>query len=218
MNSSAFHLNLLKSSEVLSPSPIRMRVMLPLILLLGCIGMATWWGMLFSQVMTVKSLADKISEDIASKDKTHAEILERQAKARELELQLEQLDYYKASVRQIGEPLTSLAEVMPPKVQLTRLSIKPPLAQILQPPGAKQPLLGPVENVETQKVVVVGKTTTETPVLALMQSLNDAKFSRLVTNERDIKSFKQDEAQGKGEARLLAFEVEYTMPERRFAK
>jgi len=218
MNSSAFHLNLLKSSELLSSSPVRMRVMLPLFLLLGCAGMVVWWGVLFTQFMAVKARSDGISGDISAKDKSHAEIIERQAHARELSLQLEQLDYYRGGVRKVGEPLAALADVMPLKVQLTRLEIQPPPLQVLQPPGAKQPLPGPVENVETQKVVVVGKTTKETPVLALMESLEDEQFGRLVTRKREVKSFKQDDAPAKGGARLLAFEIEYTMPERRFAK
>lgn len=218
MNSSAFHLNLLKSTEVLSSSPIRMRVMLPLVLLLGCVGLVIWWGLLFTQLMGVKSMARRINDDIAAKAKTHAEAIERQERARELELQLEQLDYYRSGVRQVGDSLAALAEVMPAEVQLTRLYIQPPLVQILQPPGAKAPLFGPTENVETQKVVFVGRTTADTPVLSLMQSLTDAKFGSLVTENRNVKSFKQDAASGKGGARLLAFEVEYTMPERRFAK
>ena len=42
-------------------------------------------------------------------------------------------------------------------------------------------------------------------------------FEKLVTSEHKINSFKQDNAEIDGR-KLLSFEVEYTMPERRFAK
>ena len=84
------------------------------------------------------------------------------------------------------------------------------------PPGAKVPLFGPTENVETQKLVIAGLTTKETPVVSLMESL-ESGFETLVTSERKINSFKQDNAEMDGR-KLLSFEVEYTMPARRFAK
>ena len=87
---------------------------------------------------------------------------------------------------------------------------------MLQPPGAKAPLFGPTQNVETQKLVIAGLTTKETPVVSLMESLSSG-FEKLVTSERKIKSFRQDNAEAEGR-KLLSFEVEYTMPERRFAK
>ena len=76
----------------------------------------------------------------------------------------------------------------------------------------------PLTNVETQKFVIAGRTTKETPVVALMESLDTSDFDKLVTKEKRIKSFRQDAASDKGSRRLLTFEVEYVMPERRFAK
>jgi hypothetical protein len=96
------------------------------------------------------------------------------------------------------------------------MSITPPRPQVLLPPGAKIPLFGPTENVETQKLVIAGLTTKETPVVSLMESL-ESGFETLVTSERKINSFKQDNAEMDGR-KLLSFEVEYTMPGRRFAK
>ena len=218
MKNAAVHLNLLKDTEKLSSSPVRLRVILPTLALLACAGMAIWWGTLFTQLMVVKSQAQSMEDDIAAKKKDHADALAHQAAVREKALQLEQLDYYKAGVRKIGDPLARLAEVMPLRVQLTELTISMPPPQILQPPGAKIPLFGPVENVETQKLVFVGRTTKETPVVAMMESLDAPEFSSLVTKDKKIKSFKQDASSGKDGKRLLSFELEYTMPERKFAK
>ena len=216
MKTASFHLNLLRGNEVLSSSPVRLRVMLPIGALLACIGLLVWWGVLFTQIVLTKAQSRSIETDLAAKNSAHAEAIQKREQARELKLQLEQLEYYKSGVRAIGEPLAKFAEVVPMRVQLKEMTITKLRPQVLMPPGAKVPLFGPTENVETQKLVIAGLTTKETPVISLMESLSSG-FETLVTNERKINSFKQDTAEVDGK-KLLSFEIEYTMPGRRFAK
>ncbi len=216
MKSSTVHLNLLKPTEKLSSSPVRLRVMLPIGGFLACAGLLLWWGIVFTQLILVRTQAKTIEEELLAKSNEHSEVIKQRELARELKVQLEQLAYYKAGVRSVAEPLAKLAEVVPVRVQLKQLSILEPPRQVLQPPNVKVPLFGPTENVETQKLVVAGLTTKETPVVSLMESLSSG-FEKLVTHERKIKSFRQDNAEAEGR-KLLSFEVEYTMPERRFAK
>ena len=216
MKASSFHLNLLRQNEVLSSSPVRLRIMLPVGATLACAGLLVWWGVLFTQIILAKTQAQGIEDDLTAKNSAHAEAIQKRDLARELKLQLEQLEYYKSGVRSIGEPLAKFAEIVPLRVQLKEMSISTPKPQVLMPPGLKVPLFGPTENVETQKLVIAGLTTKETPVVSLMESLENG-FEKLVTSERHINSFKQDNADIDGR-KLLSFEVEYTMPERRFAK
>ena len=216
MKTAALHLNLLKSNEVLSSSPVRRRVMLPVGALLACVGLLVWWGVLFTQIFLAKTQARSIKEDLATKNSAHAEAIQKRETARELKQQLEQLEFYKAGVRAIGAPLAKFAEVVPMRVQLKELSISKPRPQVLMPPGAKVPLFGPIENVETQKLIIVGLATKETPVVSLMESL-ESGFETLVTGEHNVNSFKQDNTEIDGK-RLLSFEIEYSMPGRRFAK
>ena len=216
MKTTALHLNLLKSNEVLSSSPVRLRVMLPVGALLACVGLLVWWGVLFTQIFLAKTQARSIKEDLATKNSAHAEAIQKRETARELKQQLEQLEFYKAGVRAIGAPLAKFAEVVPMRVQLKELSISKPRPQVLMPPGAKVPLFGPIENVETQKLIIVGLATKETPVVSLMESL-ESGFETLVTGEHNVNSFKQDNTEIDGK-RLLSFEIEYSMPGRRFAK
>lgn len=217
MNTSAFHLNLLKASEHVSSSPVRLRVMLPILTLLTVAGVALWALILFGQLLLVRTQAKTVEDDIQAKKTSHAEVIALMGQVRQLQLELEQLDYYRAGVRHLGEPLAELAEVMPLKVQLTELALQPPARQILQPPGAKVALFGPATNVETQKLVIVGRTTRATPVVALMESLESPEFAALVTREKKTNSFKQDSS-AKGSRQLLSFEIEYVTPERRFAR
>ena len=216
MKASSFHLNLLRQNEVLSSSPVRLRIMLPVGATLACAGLLVWWGVLFTQIILAKTQAQGIEDDLTAKNSAHAEAIQKRDLARELKLQLEQLEYYKSGVRSIGEPLAKFAEIVPLRVQLKEMSISTPKPQVLMPPGLKVPLFGPTENVETQKLVIAGLTTKETPVVSLMESLENG-FEKLVTSEHHINSFKQDNAEIDGR-KLLSFEVEYTMPERRFAK
>ena len=216
MKTSSFHLNLLKTNEVLSSSPVRLRIMLPVGAILACVGLLVWWGILFTQTFIAKTQAHSIEEDLAAKNSAHAEAIQKRDLARELKLQLEQLEYYRSGVRSIGAPLAKFAEIVPLRVQLKEMSITPPRPQVLLPPGAKVPLFGPTENVETQKLVIAGLTTKETPVVSLMESL-ESGFETLVTGEHNVNSYKQDNTEMDGK-RLLSFEIEYTMPERKFAK
>ncbi len=219
MKSADLHLNLLKDTERLSSSPVRLRVMLPVVALFACLGMALWWAILFTQLLMVRAEAQNIDSDLKAKSSAHAEAIARQDLVREMRQQLEQLTYYKNGVRAIGKPLAKLAEVMPLKVQLTELTFLPPPQDPPPKPGQKVLFpFAPLTNVETQKLVIAGRTTRETPVVALMESLDTADFEKLITKQKRVKSFRQDASAGKGGKRLLSFEVEYTMPERRFAK
>ena len=218
MKSACAHLNLLKDTEKLSSSPVRLRVMLPVIALFACLGMALWWAILFTQILMIKTEAQTIDEEVKAKSKDHAEAISRQDQVREMRQQLEQLTYYRTGVRAIGQPLAKLAEVMPLKVQLTELSFAAPPTDPPPKPGQKISPFAPMTNVETQRLVIAGRTTKETPVVALMESLDSPNFEKLITHDKRVRSFRQDVNAERGKRRLLTFEVEYTMPERRFAK
>ena len=218
MKSANVHLNLLKDTERLSSSPVRLRVMLPVVALFACLGMALWWAILFTQILMIRAESQTIAEDVKAKSNAHAEAISRQDQVREMRQQLEQLLYYRNGVRAIGKPLAMLAEAMPLKVQLTELAFAPPPTDPPPKPGQKVSPFAPLTNVETQRLVIAGRTTRETPVVALMESLESTNFVTLITREKRVKSFRQDANAERGKRRLLTFEVEYTMPERRFAK
>ncbi|MBO7685024.1 MAG: hypothetical protein J6V72_01490, partial [Kiritimatiellae bacterium] len=55
MKAPNLHLNLLHASERQSSSPVRLRVMLPILSVLACLGCLVWWGVLACQLMLVKS-------------------------------------------------------------------------------------------------------------------------------------------------------------------
>ena len=240
MSSPAYHLNLLMESERVSSSPVRFRVMLPVLSMLACLGLAVWWGILGGQLMLAKSSLGNTERELREHDAAHQDALAKMAELNDLTARLAQLDCYSNSILRRGEMLASLAEVMPLKVQLVKLEIPAPAHPVIPKPppppkpkpGQKKPkspavpaLLGPTGYVERATMVLVGRTPKETPVMSLMESLEGDGFTnalQIVRNPRDpnlspkVRSFKQDVAK-KGEgSRMLVFDIEYLLRGRRF--
>lgn len=241
MKSTAFHLNLLMESERVSSSPVRIRVMLPILSMLACLGLAVWWAILGGQLMLAKTSLGNIEKELRERDAAHRDILAKMAEVNDLTARLAQLDCYSNSILRRGNALASLAEVMPLKVQLVKLEIPPPAHPVIPKPPppkiksgkknpkvpARPPILGPTGYVERATMTLVGRTPKETPIQSLMESLESEMFTNdlvIVRNPRDpnlspkVRSFKQDVAK-KGEGmRMLVFDIEYLLKGRRFDK
>ena len=67
MKAPNLHLNLLREQEVVSSSPVRIRVLLPVLAALACVAVLGWWGMLFAQETMVKSQIRVIEDDLAAR-------------------------------------------------------------------------------------------------------------------------------------------------------
>jgi len=240
VSTNAFHLNLLMESERVSSSPVRFRVMLPVLAMLACLGLAIWWAILGGQLMLVHANVARLDAEIRNHEAAHRDILQLMSRQRELDAELAQLDCYSNSVLRRGGMLTSLAEVMPLKVQLVKLEIPPPAPPVIPkpPPPPKQtgkkkkkgppappPVLGPTGYVERATMTLVGRTPKETPVLSLMESLETDAFTNALVIVRDprdpnqspkVRSFRQDVTKKDEKTRLLAFDIEYRLKGRRF--
>ena len=229
MSLKAVHVNLLRESEVLSSSPVRLRVMLPVAMMLLSAAMVLWWVIVYGAVLLNTSSITSTEADIAAKKASHQKILDQMNEANELEAELEQLGYYRASRRTWGETFEHLAEIIPLKVQLTRVEIPPPPPQVLTNPKNPKlpPLWGPEPTPEKVSLILAGRTTKDTPVISMMESLESDVFTNALVICHDknaaeqsprVKSFRQDTATGdtKGRQRMLSFEIEYTARERSF--
>lgn len=228
MKSHRLHLNLLRDSERLSSSPIRLRVMLPVMAILACIGVAVWWATLATQLIVVKAQKTSLQEELAGKESDHRNILTHMTELREKQAQLDQLEMYTAGRNTYGEMLARLAEVMPLRVQLTKINIPQQPNQNLLPPGGNgKPAWGPTEKAERMSMRLTGRTTKETPVMALMESLEAPAFTNTLSIVKDarsadqspkVHSFRQDGTSLADGTRLLAFDIEYRCHPRVFEK
>ena len=75
MNASNLHLNLLRDAEKVSSSPVRLRVMLPILALMLCVGCAIWWAVLFMQMLLLRGQVATLRTDLEGKKSAHAAIL-----------------------------------------------------------------------------------------------------------------------------------------------
>ena len=199
MTSASFHLNLLKPSERLSSSPVRIRVIIPMMAFFSVVGMIVWWGSLFTSAklkeLTEQNEARRTNEK-AARD-MHAEYLERVARLR-------QLDGYAASIRRIGPALAALAENMPVNVQLLDISISEPPPQNLKPAKPTlPPLRGPTNTVERQTFTIEGRTAKPLYAGKLKVTMKDPSFAPLVAELTKETSGIDTYDAAKGEARQV---------------
>ena len=230
MKSPNLHLNLLRPEEKASSSPVRLRVMLPILSLLLCAACAIWWGVLFMQGLILSGKVTSMRADLEGKKTAHAAILSQMADMRERQSQLDQLDAYKKGCRKYGGLLAKLAEVIPAEVQLTALTIPEPPPQMLSDPKnpKRPPLLGPTNTTENVQFRISGRTAATASVTALMEAIESDSFSDWIVVDKDKKNaaarkkkrinIRQEARAGEDGVRMLAFDVEFRCKERRFEK
>ncbi len=230
MKAPNLHLNLLRPEEMASSSPVRMRVMLPLLSLLLCVACVVWWGILFMQGLLLNSKVTSVRADLEGRKSAHAASLAQMADMRERQAQLDQLDAYKRGCHKYGGLMAKLAEVIPEDVQLTALTIPEPPPQMLSDPKNPKlpPLLGPTNTVENVQFRISGRTAATASVTALMEAVESDAFSDWIVVDKDKKksaarkkkriNIRQETRAGEDGVRMLAFEVEFRCKERRFEK
>ena len=232
MKAPNLHLNLLHASERQSSSPVRLRVMMPILAALACVGCIVWWGVLACQLVLAKSQIATIDEEMRAKNAEHGGVRSQMEGIRNAQAELEQLTMYANGRRTYGMLFKNLAEAVPEELQLLSLEIPEPPVQNLLPPGAKpgpkvKPLLGPTGTVETVTLRIFGRSPKDKPVESLMKALAGSEFTNELVIAKGvppdqvsprIRSFTQENKAASEGVRQLVFDVEYRCVERRFEK
>lgn len=125
MNAS-LHLNLLKDAERFSSSPIRPRVMIPLLAILSAAGLGVWWMLL--TVRLGNAVHEKMVREASCAELKPAlnQVLELRAREKEAYAALAQLGFYRASIIRFGDTLMRLPQHVPESIQFTELRVPPP--------------------------------------------------------------------------------------------
>lgn len=230
MKPANLHLNLLRQEEKASSSPIRVKVMLPVLSLLLCAACLIWWGIVAMQGVLVNVKVASVRSDLEKRKNAHASILAEMADMRERQSQLDQLAAYDRGCHRYGGLLAKLAEVVPAEVQLTTLVMPEPPPQMLSDPKKpkKPPLLGPTNTVENVQFRVSGRTGAMTSVMALMEAIESDAFSEWIVADKSRANaaarkkrrihIRQETRAGADGVRMLSFDVEFRCRERRFEK
>lgn len=227
MKRTNLHLNLLREDEKYSSSPVRLRVMAPVLGVILCAAVGVWWAFAFAQLQLARGQARQLRANLDGCKAAHAGAVEDIVAARELQGELDQLAFYVNGRRTYGEFLARLAETVPEHVQFTSLVIPEQKPQQLKNPlTPKVPaLLGPTNATEQILVRITGRTPKAAPVTAFMETLAGESFAAWLVvggtgteQSPRIHSFNQEATANAADGRLLTFDVEYRAVERRFAK
>ena len=217
MKTASFHLNLLKQSERVSSSPVRLRVLVPLLAFFAAAGMAVWWGSLFAQRLVAQSRLKVLASENEARVKTEAKAKEQHAEFLEQSSRLRQLESYSAGIRRIGPALAALAENMPVGIQIIDVSISEPPPQDLRAALPRMPpLRGPTNAVEHQTFTIRGRTPKPLYASKLKMSMRDPSFASVAVSLAKETSGIEVSVPAKGETRPTLFTFEYDMPPRAF--
>ena len=176
---SPLHLNLLKEEERYSSSPIRLRVMLPLLTSLAVFGVFLWWLLLILGVHGQIQLKADLEQTITSLKSSHAAMLSSRAQEQEYQSITQQLNFYIHSKNRYGEALQRLPEEVPASIQFTELRMSPP-----QPaaPSLSQTQQAPTNTFEQVSLRIAGRTGGDRPsegVNRLLAALRSPAFTNV---------------------------------------
>lgn len=225
--------NVLRAEEVKSSSPVRLRVMAPVLAAFAVVAMLVWWGMLWSQSRMVTMSLDAAQDEIDSRADAYRSVSAEMDEAQELERQIDQLSRFRKARRVWAPALTALAQVTGAEVQFAKVEIPPPPPQDLTNPKPKlPPLWGPTNDTDAVSLVIAGRVFREAQVADFLKALEANGLKGAIRIDRSENSadkspkmhyFHQelvtdtglDMAAGK-EQRMLTFEVEYRAEPREF--
>ncbi|MEI7902495.1 MAG: hypothetical protein WCK89_19775 [bacterium] len=211
------HLNLLKDEERYSSSPIRLRVLLPMIAALATLCCLVWWMLLALRAYNQLELQERLQKSILEKKSTHATILDLRAQEQETMAVIHQLQLYEHARIRFGATLSQLAAHVPTNIQFTEIRLLPPPPIPLDP---KNPSRGPTNTVEAITLLLAGRTMGENSseaVDTLLAALRTPAFTNLIqTAEIPKGAFRQDVGRNADARDTLLFEIKCGCVPRRF--
>ena len=225
------HLNLLQEAEKLSSSPVRPKILLPVIFGVLFFAVLGWCGFVYLQSGLIDREAAALRAEAAALEKPFAEASGVRQRMLEKEAELAQCRGYLKARRTWGGTLAAIATMIPPGIQLGMVEIpEPPAQNLLPPPGVKAPaLLGPTNTLEGVVFRIAGRTDREERLFAFLKAIREtAAFTEnLVIAEGEgaakkgqsprMRQFRQDAVTDDAGNRAILFDVEYTTPGRNFA-
>ena len=220
MNDASLHLNLLQDDERFGSSPVRARVMMPLLAVLAVVGLGVWWLLLIARVGNVTNEKTLLETHCAELKPAHDQVLALRAREKEARAAVGQLGFYRTARIRFGDVLGHLPQHVPASIQFTELRVPPPPLQPPPDPALKVKPLGPTNLTEAVSLRIVGRASSGTSSEAI-RSLLDAVRTPAVTDlvrKGAIRkgAFRQDIARGPAARENILFEISCDCGERRF--
>lgn len=216
---SPLNLDLLKDEERFSSSPIRLRVMLPLITNFVLLCSLVVWMFLVIRMRGQQNLLTDVENAVESVSPVHASVLASRDLEKETRAIIQQLNLYKHARNVLGPTLSNIAEHVPESVQFTemRLLLPQPPSDIGRPGGPTAPTTNTTECVTLR---IAGRTSgphASESVNNLLAAFRTAAFTnvfRLVSIPKG--AFRLDTSRGQSTNETLLFEITCDCAPRRF--
>lgn len=139
MKPTIIHINLIREEELRSSSPIRTRVLVPILGGLVLLGVGLWALLLFASNATLRDAIERDKTQIANLEKNAALNADLDKQIANRKKEIEQLDRFIAGRIEFGRVLEIIAEEFPDCAELTRLAINPAPETSMVKPGTKAP-------------------------------------------------------------------------------
>ncbi len=232
MKKAHLHLNLLKDQEKLSSSPVRLRILFPILALTFFAAVLLWWGSIAGRLFIVRNELSTLNSDLTARKREHADILKQRGELKNYETELEQIGYYLNARAVYGELLAKVALAVPARVQLTYLAIPEPKEQTFPPAPVPQkgkpvvkPLPNPIEKSERVSLRIRGMAQKIPHVTTFTEAMEEDDFKGMIIIDGDSKSpthspiqhaFHDEIIATMRNRTMIVFDFEYLCPERRF--
>lgn len=219
MNAS-LHLNLLKDEERFSSSPIRPRVMIPLLAVLSVAGFGVWWLLLTVRLSSATHEKAVQEAHCAELKPALNQVLTLRAREKEVRAALTQLGFYRTSRIRFGDTLMRLPQHVPASIQFTELRVPLPPPLPAPDPKLKVQPPGPTNLVEAVTLRIagrVGSSASDEAVRSLLDALRQPAYTNLIRKAEIPKgAFRQDSVRGPAARESILFEITCDCGERRF--
>jgi len=226
----ALHLNLLHPSEQHSMSPVRLRVLLPVIAGSVAFFVLLWGAFVGIELAMIKSKVAAINSAIGQKSGEAALSGAWVDKLKNATAEADQYAFYLHGRQTRSELLKRIAFAIPEGVTLSTLQLPPPPEQELRRPlGSKLPALqGPTQTVECVELRLSGLAQSEQDVFQMMRAFESDAFTGLVSVVKHqiagqkesprVLAFRQEAPQLGTGRRDVFFDIVYDITPREFVK
>lgn len=215
------HFNLIKPEEILSPNPVRLRLILPVLAVI-CAVMSGVWSLLESmRADTAEQKHRSLQEEMKQVGPAHSHVVALSTNEADLVAGITQLNYCKNSRRAFGDALYLLGAHIPHEIQLTEVYAPLPPTLPDKPASAKSGKKSVCTNTcEEVTLRLCGRAGGGKPADAideLLALLREPCFTNLIKSARVPQgALRQEDAGGSGRSGMLLFEILCQCEPRRF--
>ncbi len=211
------HLNLINEDEIRSSSPVRARVIAPVVVAVLSLATLSWWFYLYTNHTALKRINARHFEINRQLQPGYTRVLDLTAREKKLEALIAQLKAFRNARIRYGELFGHIPSLVAPNIQFTKLEVLPPPAPLFE---KDKEAAGPTNTTERAGFLITGRTTGVNAVESVEHLLNALK-SGVCTNfvqaaEIPLNAIRPENPSRREEQAFLRFDIHCECRPRRF--